>query len=287
MARSYSAKRSADRTTGSFIAKGPKGRAQIMERFSKIPVQAEAGVHDVVVAFIDRSHVESPHNIADPFFDELTKSCSCAPPGRRNKLVDGVVISGPFNPKGVSRTPSRDLIFVCDPKAKGESSCARQITENLAHRAFRRPVTADEVTRLMQFYDAARKDGGTFDQGIEQVVAAVLASPNFLYREISGAPVAGRGGANTELALTDLELASRLSFFLWNTGPDQELLTLAESRGLTKPGAIGKTGAAHVGGSQGLQPGQQLCDEVAESRQPGFREARPRVVPGIHRSTAA
>jgi mono/diheme cytochrome c family protein len=254
-------------------AKGPKGRAQIMERFSKIPVQAEAGVHDVVVAFIDRSHVESPHNIADPFFDALTLSCSCAPPGRRNRLVDGVVISGPFNPKGVSRTLSRDLVFVCDAAqrkpdraqpqvdADEESSCARRITENLAHRAYRRPVTADEVTRLMRFYEAARKSG-TFDQGIEQVVAAVLASPNFLYRGIWGAPVTARGaqaraererdsakpqkqgaarnkgsGANTEFALTDLELASRLSFFLWNTGPDQELLTLAESRGLTKPGA--------------------------------------------------
>jgi len=210
-------------------SKGAKGRAQIMERFSKIPVQAEAGVHDVVVAFIDRSHVESPHNIADPFFDELTKSCTCAPPGRRNFLKDGVVVSGPYKPTGVSRTPSRDLIFVCDPKAKGESICARQITENLAHRAFRRPTTADEVTRLLQFYDAARKDGGTFDQGIEQTVSAILASPNFLYRSISGNP-----------ALTDLELASRLSFFLWNTGPDQELLTLAESRGLTKAGVLEK-----------------------------------------------
>jgi hypothetical protein len=208
-------------------SKGPKGRALIMERFSKIPIQAEAGEHDVVVAFIDRSHVESPHNIADPFFDVLTLSCSCAPPGRRNRLVDGVVISGPFNPTGVSRTPSRDLIFVCDPHSKGESSCARQITENLAHRAYRRPVTADEVTRLMQFYEAQRKSGGTFDQGIEQVVAAILASPNFLYRGISG---------TSDLVLTDLELASRLSFFLWNTGPDQELMTLAESRGLTKPG---------------------------------------------------
>src|SRR5258708_6137964 len=197
-----------------------------MERFSKIPVQAEAGEHDVVVAFIDRSHVESPHNIADPFFDVLTLSCTCAPIGRRSKLVDGVVISGPFNPSGVSRTPSRDLVFVCDPKAKGESACASQITENLAHRAFRRPVTADEVGRLMQFYDAARKDGGTFDQGVERVVAAVLASTNFLYRGIWGVPVTGReaqarqgaatsnGAASTELALTDLELASRLSFFL-------------------------------------------------------------------------
>jgi mono/diheme cytochrome c family protein len=209
-------------------SKGPKTRAQIMERFSKIPVQAKAGVHDVVVAFIDRSHVESPHNIADPFFDELTKSCSCAPPGRRNKLVDGVVISGPFNPSGVSRTPSRDLIFVCDPISKGEFPCARQITENLAHRAYRRPVTLDEVTRLMRFYENARKSGGTFDQRIEQVVAAVLANPNFLYREITATPA---------LALTDLELASRLSFFLWNTGPDDELLGLAEAGSLTKPGA--------------------------------------------------
>ncbi len=210
---------------------GPKGRAQIMERFTKIPIQVQAGVHDVVVALIDRSHEESPHNIADPFFEELTKSCSCAPIPRRSRLVDGVVISGPFNPAGVSRTPSRDLIFVCDRNAKGESPCARQITENLAHRAYRRPVTADEVTRLMQFYEAARKGGGSFDQGVEQMVAAILASPNFLYRGIQG---------NPDLTLTDLELASRLSFFLWNTGPDQELLTLAESRGLTKSGAMEK-----------------------------------------------
>jgi len=246
-------------------AKGPPGRAKIMERFTKVPVPVTAGVHDVVVAFIDRSHVESPHDIADPFFDELTKSCSCAPPGRRNKLVDGVVISGPFNPTGVSNTLSRKLVFVCNPAGPDprsgrsdvpvgreprsgpgeESACAREITENLAHRAFRRPVTADEVARLLQFYDAARAGGGSFDQGIEQVVAATLASPNFLYRGIWGAPVAGQRrlgdrGANAELPLTDLELASRLSFFLWNTGPDQELLALAESRGLTKPGAMEK-----------------------------------------------
>jgi hypothetical protein len=157
----------------------------------------------------------------------LTLSCSCAPIPRRNKLVDGVVVAGPFDPRGVSRTLSRDLLFVCDPNAAGESRCARQITENLAHRAFRRPVTADEVTRLMQFYDAARKSGRNFDQGIEQMMAAVLASPNFLYRGISGVPT-----------LTNLELASRLSFFLWNTGPDQELLALAESGALARPGEM-------------------------------------------------
>jgi hypothetical protein len=219
-------------------AKGPPGRAQIMARFQKIPVQVQAGMRDVVVAFIDRSHVESPHTIADPFFDALTVVCSCAPPGRRNRLVDGVEVTGPYNPTGVSRTPSRAMIFVCDPKAKEESSCARQITENFARRAFRRPVTGDEVSRLMQFYEAGRQNGGSFDAGVEQVVAAVLASPKFLYRSISGAPATGR--ANGELALTDLELASRLSYFLWNTGPDEELLTLATAGGLSKPGAMEK-----------------------------------------------
>ena len=223
-------------------AKGPPGRAEIMARFSKIPVRVQAGVHDIVVAFIDRSHVESPHNIADPFFDALTVVCSCAPPGRRVRLEDGVEITGPYNPQGVSRTPSRALIFVCDPTTKEETSCARQITENLAHRAFRRPVTSDEIARLMRFYDAGREGQGSFDQGVEQMVAAVLASPKFLYREILGAPITERGktASKTEFALTDLELASRLSFFLWNSGPDEELLSLAEGSGLTKPGALEK-----------------------------------------------
>jgi mono/diheme cytochrome c family protein len=213
------------------------GRAKIMERFSKIPVQVKAGVRDVVVAFVDRSHVESDENVANPSgFNGLTGSQATT--NRMPRLVDGVEVTGPFNPQGVSLTQSRALIFVCNPQAKKEdSSCARQITENLARRAFRRPVTAKDVDRLMPFYEAGRQDGGTFDQGIEQIVAAVLASPDFLYRSIRGP----KGTAlDTEFALTDLELASRLSFFLWNTGPDDELLTLAAANGLTRPGALDK-----------------------------------------------
>lgn len=228
--------------------KAAAGRAQIMARFTKIPVHVDAGVRDVVVAFIDRSHVESDENIANPAgFGGLTGSSAVT--NRMPRLVDGVEVTGPFNPTGVSRTPSRALIFTCDPGAKDgakeESSCARQIAENLARRAFRRPATAEDVNRLMPFYEAGRKDGGTFDQGIEQVVAAVLASPEFLYRAIRGTSMTGRGGtagasSNGEFALTDLELASRLSFFLWNTGPDEELLTLAAANRLTKPGALEK-----------------------------------------------
>jgi hypothetical protein len=217
--------------------KAAAGRALIMERFSKIPVQVEAGVRDVVVAFIDRSHVETDENVGNPNASGGLNGTAAF--GQANNrlpsLRDGVEVTGPFNPKGVSKTASRELIFVCDPKPAEEVSCARQITENLARRAFRRSVTAEDVNRLMPFYEGGRENGGTFDQGIEQVVAAVLASPEFLYRSIRG-PKGTAAGA--EFALTDPELASRLSFFLWNTGPDEELLALAVANGLTGPGVL-------------------------------------------------
>jgi mono/diheme cytochrome c family protein len=213
--------------------KAGDGRAEIMARFSKISVRVEAGVRDVVVAFIDRSHVASSENLEKPAgYGGLTGSAAAT--DRMAHLLDGVEVAGPFDPEGVSMTPSRALIFVCDPKKIGEPACARQITENLARRAFRRPVTADDLARFMPFYEAGRQNGGSFDQGIEQVVAAVLASPQFLYRAIKGPEGAS---PNTEFALTDLELASRLSFFLWNTGPDEKLLKLATAGQLTRPGA--------------------------------------------------
>lgn len=210
--------------------KGADGRAEIMQRFTKIPVQVKAGVRDVVAAFIDRSHVESDDNVASGAGGVFGGFGSRMP-----RLADGIEIVGPYNPTGISTTASRALIFVCDPKKTGEPACAKQIAETLARRAFRRPATADDVARLMPFYETGRENGGSFDQGIEQVVAAVLASPEFLYRAIRGP----KGTPpNTEFALTDLELASRLSFLLWNTGPDEELLKLAAAGGLTKPGAI-------------------------------------------------
>ena len=230
-----------DRTAGT-------GRAEIMERFSKVPVQVKAGVHDVVVAFVDRPQVETGENLEKLLGYAGTTGGAAPTDWRPHLLESGVEVAGPFNPTGVSMTPSRALIFICDPKSaerkrdgaqpqvrdsaqpqvNAELACARQITENLARRAFRRPVTAEDMKRLMPFYEAQRRDGGTFDQGIEQIVAAVLVSPQFLYRTIRG-PV-----------LTDLELASRLSFFLWNSGPDEELLKLASANGLTRPGVLEK-----------------------------------------------
>ncbi|HEX2640661.1 MAG TPA: DUF1592 domain-containing protein, partial [Pyrinomonadaceae bacterium] len=196
----------------------------------------KAGVRDVVIAFVDRSHVETSENLEKlQGYGGLTGGA--AAPDRMAHLLDGVVVAGPFNPTGLSMTPSRALIFVCDQKKIGEPACARQIAENLARRAFRRPVTTEDINRLMPFYEAERRDGRSFDQGVEQIVAAVLVSPQFLYRSIRGS----KGTKpDTEFALTDLELASRLSFFLWNTGPDEELLTLASANGLTHPGTLEK-----------------------------------------------
>jgi mono/diheme cytochrome c family protein len=202
--------------------KAGDGRAQIQDRFDKVPLQLQAGVREVVVGFIDRSRVESTNTQGGggtglPNFDE-------------------VEITGPYKLTGVS-TLSRSLIYVCDPKASGEPACAKQITENLARRAFRRSVTETDVTSLMRFYETGRKEGGNFDKGIERLVAAVLASPEFLYRTIRGTQAAApRAGA--EVTLTDFELATRLSFFLWNTGPDTELLRLATSKELSKPAVL-------------------------------------------------
>jgi len=151
-------------------------------------------------------------------------------------------VVGPFNSSGVSETASRRRVFICSSSAKAsagqaadssETACARKIAENLARRAFRRPVTAAEIDSLIPYFESGRKKG--FDSGIEQVIAAVLVSPEFLYRAIDAPKDAGDRG---EFALSDLQLASRLSFFLWSQGPDDELLTVAAAGRLHTPGAL-------------------------------------------------
>ena len=199
---------------------GAPGRAKVMERFTNIPVQVKAGAHDVAVTFIERARIESDEFVGFLPGDEFSRG------DRMPRLVDGVQVAGPFNASGVSETASRRKIFICRPSKPGdEQPCARRIAENLARRAFRRPVTAGDVDSLMPYFDGAGKKG--FDSGVEQVVAAVLVSPEFLYR-----------GIQAPGALSDLELASRLSFFLWSQGPDDELLKAAASGRLHDPGVL-------------------------------------------------
>jgi mono/diheme cytochrome c family protein len=210
--------------------KGTDGWQKILDRFQKIPVNVSAGKHDITAGYIDRSHVESDTNVGGG-----GGPGGGVPMSTFRRGIDVLEIKGPYKPTGISFSTSRPLIFICDSAKIGETPCAKQIAENLAHRAYRRPVTQDDVARLMSFYNEGRLENGTFDQGITEVVAAVLASPDFLFRSF---PAPKGVSKNSEFALTDLELASRLSFFIWNTGPDAELLKLAESNQLTKAGVL-------------------------------------------------
>ena len=148
--------------------------------------------------------------------------------------VDSVAIGGPYNVTGPGATPTRRKIFVCTPPdASGEPACARKIVSTLARRAYRRPVTEEDVQTLLDFYNADRKRGG-FEAGIQSALERILASPDFLFR-LEGAPANLAPGAVYRLG--DTEIASRLSFFLWSSIPDDQLLDLA-ARGKLKDPAI-------------------------------------------------
>ena len=202
---------------------GAPAAATIMERFQNIPLEVTAGVKDIVVTFIERARVET-----DELIGGFTPYGGFAFTGslRVPRLLDGIQVVGPFNATGVSMTDSREKIFICQPEAaREEKACAMRIAEHLARKAYRRPITQDDLDTLRPFFDMGRQGPGGFDQGVEHLVAAVLASPDFLYRGIS--PMRDIGDAEV-FPLNDLELATRLSFFLWGQGPDDTLLALAQ-----------------------------------------------------------
>ena len=210
---------------------GAPAGAKLMQRFANIPVQVTAGVHEVVVTFIERSRVATDDLIAGG-----TQYSGFAFKGylRLPRVIGSIQVVGPYAATGPTRTPSREKLFICKPEVpEQERACAQRITTDLAGRAFRRPVTKDDVVGLMAFYDAGHEGPGGFNAGIEQMVTAVLASPDFLYRGIA------RPQKDAKFyALSDLELASRLSFFLWKRAPDDELLTLAKKGELRRPGVL-------------------------------------------------
>jgi len=199
---------------------GAPAKAEIQARFAKIPVAITAGVHEIAITFVERSRAATEDHI---YGFQPYGGFSYNGKLRVPKILGAVQVEGPFGVTALSRTPSRDKIFVCTPASPAdERPCAERIAKSLATRAFRRPAGADDVERLMPFYENGR-GLGNFDTGVEQLVTAVLASPDFLYRAI--APSADDHGET--FALDDFELASRLSFFLWSQGPDDELLELA------------------------------------------------------------
>jgi len=200
---------------------------RVNARLKNIKFNTTAGPHKIGVAFKRRTFAES---------DDQQQMFS--PGGGQDRFyrVQSFQVRGPFNAKGLSATPSRERIFACTPPANAtvdvQATCAKKIIGSLARRAYRRPATADDVNELMEYYQDGAKE--SFESGIRSAITGLLASPFFLYRG-EHVPTGLRPGDS--YTISDLELASQLSFFLWNTIPDEELLQLA-SDGKLKDSAV-------------------------------------------------
>ncbi len=186
-----------------------------------------AGAHDVGVTFIRKNSalIESTRQPYEAHFNRDRHP-------RQQPAVLSVSIAGPYESTGISDTASRKKIFVCQPDAQlSAAECAHSIVSNLAVKAFRRPITEEDIATPMAFFDQVNAEQG-FEKGVEMALRAILVSPEFLFR-IEQDPA--DFGSGEVYALSDIELASRLSFFLWSSIPDEELLELATQEQLSNP----------------------------------------------------
>jgi mono/diheme cytochrome c family protein len=189
-----------------------------------------AGPHDVGFTWRER-----PGQRQDVWQPSLRDSQEVHMIGGHARLKT-VGVEGPYNVKGISASPSREKLFICTPaSAADEAACAQKILTNFARRAFRRPVSSEDIAPPMEFYKQTRDAKGSFDAGIRVGVARILSSPSFLYRVERDDTGVAVGAAH---AVSDVELASRLSFFLWSSIPDQTLLDLAVAGKLRQPGVL-------------------------------------------------
>ena len=188
------------------------------------PVVLRAGPHRIAATFL--------RNWEGPVNDNITPlghSIADTQIGSQAGItvqahIQNFAITGPYNPTGVSETPTRRRIFSCRPLAPAETRpCAQQIMARLGTIAYRRPLTANDTKALLTFYDAGAKDGG-FEVGVRTALEAMLASPHFIFR-IEEVPTAAKG----RVAVNGVDLASRLSFFLWGAPPDSQLVALGRS----------------------------------------------------------
>ncbi len=197
--------------------------AAINGRLQNIRFHAAAGQHRIAVTLLHRSFAES---------DERFRTTALEGGQERVQMVHALQIRGPLTVTGVSESASRAKVFICRAtQPADETPCARKIIGTLAQRAFRRPATEEDLRPLMAFYANGRANGD-FDSGVRDALSAILASPYFLYRVESG------GEADGTRTLSDLELASRMSFFIWSSLPDDELLDLAARSELSKPDVL-------------------------------------------------
>ena len=195
----------------------------------RIPVKA--GPHSVSAATLLRSHAERDDEIK-PFLRTSIDGLDIT----GDPSVDRLTIDGPYEAGGAGNTPSRAQIFVCRPaNAADELPCARRILATLARKAYRRPVQERDMEGLLSFYQRGRNAKKTFDAGIESALQLILASPEFLFR-IEEDPANAQ--VDAAYPLSDLAIASRLSFFLWSSIPDETLLTAAAQGKLKDPAAL-------------------------------------------------
>ena len=194
-------------------------------------VPVKAGSRVVAATFLQTNFRPSLDMIRQ--YDRKSLENNSIPQIEYYPAIGFIRISGPFNPLRPDDSKSRRRVFVCRPSpALSEEACARQILTTLARRAYRRPVTAADMTTLMAFFQEGRKTGDTFDDGIELAVRRILASPQFLVR-VEREPA--NAAPDQPFRITDLELASRLSFFLWSSVPDDQLISLASQNRLSNP----------------------------------------------------
>ena len=196
----------------------------------EVRAPVSAGVHVVSASFADTPW--EPEGVAQPLAVDFGRGSDEQFDGLA--AVDAVTINGPYRGASAGDTASRRLIFSCRPAVVAEETrCARRILSRLARRAYRRPATAEEMATLLGFFDAAAKARG-FEAGVQSAIERMLVSFNFLFR-IEREPAASAGAS---YRVDDLDLASRLSFFLWNSIPDDTLLALAERNQLRDPAVL-------------------------------------------------
>jgi hypothetical protein len=200
---------------------------EMEKRFQK-RLKIPAGPHTIGVAFLKKSSATTLE-LLQPF--ERERLDPITPVGIPE--LDKVTVEGPFNPTRSDKAPSRLKVFTCTPASgQDEAVCARTILSSIARRAYRGPVSDTDMTRLLDFYAKERTSGGDFDAGIEGALRFMLVHPRFLYR-LEQDPEKAAPGSNYRIS--DLELASRLSFFIWSSIPDEKLLTVATAGRLQNP----------------------------------------------------
>lgn len=218
------------------------------------PVFVKAGQQRVSVSFVRRN--EGPYeDLIRPHDWSMASNGSASAGTTAAPHVIELTVTGPLKVTGMSDSPSRKIIFSCHPKTKlEETPCAREIVSRMASRAYRRPVTTRDTDALMKFYKSGSVAGG-FDEGIRTALQAMLASPYFIFR-FEKVPVGLADGRDYNIS--DVELASRLSFFIWGSIPDEKLLTLATMKQLSQPGVLN------------AQVKRMLADPRAEALAPRF-----------------